>query len=277
MFFFNVVAEISKGHYDRKPERVNLVVPSIEGTDSRSLRESIRSFAQSKYRRMVRILSIEKQESIENDPLFPSEGTGTQFHEKWYNGRMVAFDVETTGFSPDSESIIEIGFAEFSKEDKKFAPLKSFFANPGKKLPSKITEITGIRDEDLVDALYFSEISIEVVDIINGADILIAHNKGFDISFLLSELGRCDALDCLHMPPVFCSLELGLVTDVGQSNNKLASIQEALGIEGQNSHRAMDDACLAGNAFLALSKRNPAFLSMSTEEAISFFDNIKGK
>ena len=60
---------------------------------------------------------------------------------------IIAIDVETTGISPEKERIIEIG-AFRPETGEVFRTLIS----PGRPLPEKITELTGITDEMLIDA-----------------------------------------------------------------------------------------------------------------------------
>ena len=64
----------------------------------------------------------------------------------------VAFDIETTGLNPKYEKIIELGAAKV--RDGKVEDTFSTFINPGKSLPSRIIELTGICDADVKSAPY---------------------------------------------------------------------------------------------------------------------------
>ena len=54
----------------------------------------------------------------------------------------VVFDIETTGLNPKYEKIIEIGAARV--QNGEVADTFSTFVNPGRSLPERITQLTGI-------------------------------------------------------------------------------------------------------------------------------------
>ena len=62
----------------------------------------------------------------------------------------VAFDLETTGLNPNRDAIIEFGAVRFQNG----AARERFtsFVNPGRPLPVRIQQITGIRPADVADA-----------------------------------------------------------------------------------------------------------------------------
>ena len=62
----------------------------------------------------------------------------------------VSIDLETTGLNPKRDRIIEIGAIRV--EQGQIVEEFSTFVDPGRKLEERITELTGIRDEDLADA-----------------------------------------------------------------------------------------------------------------------------
>lgn len=106
--------------------------------------------------------------------------------------REIAFDTETTGFHAlEDDRIIELGAVELINH----VPTGRTFQrriNPRRAVPEKVTEITGIRDEDLVDSPFFED--PDVVDAFLGFigdSTLVAHNASFDRSFLNAELARC--------------------------------------------------------------------------------------
>ena len=68
----------------------------------------------------------------------------------------VCVDLETTGLDPKRDKIIEIGAVKVvdGRVEETFQTLLS----PGKKLEDKITELTGIRDEQLIHAPAIEEV-----------------------------------------------------------------------------------------------------------------------
>jgi len=93
----------------------------------------------------------------------------------------VSIDLETTGLDPKKDKIIEIGAVKVCNG----VVIDSFssYVNPGRKLMPKITEITGIVDEDLKDAPLIQDVIYKIHDFI-GDEILLGHSVMFDYSFL---------------------------------------------------------------------------------------------
>lgn len=93
----------------------------------------------------------------------------------------VSIDLETTGLNPKLDKIIEIGAVKVL--DGQRAGTFSALVNPGRKLEQRITELTGIREEDLKDALYIEDVLEELLDFL-GDFPLLGHSVLFDYSFL---------------------------------------------------------------------------------------------
>ena len=93
----------------------------------------------------------------------------------------VVFDLETTGFSPIHDAIIEIGAVKVSKG--KISDHYSVFVNPQRPIPLRITELTSIDDSMVADAKSIEEILPEFLSFCEGCS-LVAHNAEFDVSFI---------------------------------------------------------------------------------------------
>ena len=93
----------------------------------------------------------------------------------------VVFDIETTGLNPKFEKIIEIGAAKV--QDGEVSDTFSTFVNPGKSLPERIIELTGIYDTDVINAPYIEDVLDPFIRFV-GDDILLGHNLIFDYSFI---------------------------------------------------------------------------------------------
>jgi len=61
--------------------------------------------------------------------------------------------------------------------------------NPEKKVPYRITQLTGINTQMVQDAPYFYEIAKKVVEITEGRTF-VAHNASFDYRFIQAEFAR---------------------------------------------------------------------------------------
>ena len=99
----------------------------------------------------------------------------------------VVFDIETTGFYPSQDKIIELGAAKVY--DGKIVDTFSAFVNPGKLLPPKIVELTGITDADVKKAPFIEDLFDAFADFA-GDSVLLGHNILFDYSFVKTAAQR---------------------------------------------------------------------------------------
>lgn len=93
----------------------------------------------------------------------------------------VAFDVETTGLSPQNDRIIEFGAVKYAggKEIDRFQSL----VDPRMDVSPFITSLTGITNEELRSAPGLREILPEFMRFLGGLPVA-AHNASFDKGFL---------------------------------------------------------------------------------------------
>jgi DNA polymerase III subunit epsilon len=95
----------------------------------------------------------------------------------------VYLDLETTGLSPATDGIIEIGLVRFAYDAQ--GVLGSLddlaaFQDPGRPIPREVTAITGITDEMVAGRSIPEE---RVRELIDGAHLVMAHNAAFDRPF----------------------------------------------------------------------------------------------
>ncbi|MCI5481083.1 MAG: 3'-5' exonuclease, partial [Lachnospiraceae bacterium] len=74
----------------------------------------------------------------------------------------VAIDLETTGLSPKTDKIIEIGAVRVV--NGKITDRLQLFADPGRLIPQRITDLTGITQDMLTDAVSQEEAIRHTVD-----------------------------------------------------------------------------------------------------------------
>ena len=160
------------------------------------------------------------------------------------DGTYVVFDLETTGFSPIQDKIIEIGAVKVERGviTERF----STFVNPKIPIPFKITQLTSITDDMVVDAETIDVVLPKFLDFIGDA-VLVAHNAGFDVSFIEQ--------NCRYqeIEREFISLDtvaLARVLLPTLSKYKLNVVAKALNISLENHHRAVDDAGATAEIFV---------------------------
>lgn len=114
--------------------------------------------------------------------------------ESRYPNLAVLVDTETTGLYHARDEVIEIGAVAFTYGDGgktgDVVGVYSGLRQPSSPIPPEITRLTGITDAMVAG----QEIDIAALDkLIEPADLIIAHNAGFDRPFcekLSPEIGR---------------------------------------------------------------------------------------
>ena len=97
---------------------------------------------------------------------------------------IICFDLETTWTNPKTDKIIEIAMIKLREDNFEIIDSYNSFINPEIPIPTVISSITNIFDEDVSSAPKIEEIKQEVLDFIWN-NILLWHNVDFDINFLI--------------------------------------------------------------------------------------------
>ena len=155
----------------------------------------------------------------------------------------VVFDLETTGFSPERNQIIEIGAVKVI--DGKITDKFSTFVNPQVPIPFRIEELTSINDEMVMDAPVIADILPEFMEFCEGC-IMVAHNASFDMSFIEE---NCRRLGLPCEKTVVDTVAMARVLLQQLNRFKLDTVAKALGISLENHHRAVDDAGCTAEIF----------------------------
>lgn len=162
----------------------------------------------------------------------------------------VVFDTETTGLSPYSDRVLEIGAVRYVGSTR--VAERSWLIDPQRDIPEQAQRVHGITPEDVAGAPPFAAVYPEFAELAAGA-VLMAHNANFDIQFLAAEIDRAG----YAMPPnvTVDTLQLFRRLVPGLPSYRLASVAQHLGVEGGRYHRALDDAQYVADALLALIDR----------------------
>ncbi|MDO5574644.1 MAG: PolC-type DNA polymerase III [bacterium] len=168
--------------------------------------------------------------------------------ERTLEDTFVVFDLETTGFSPFKNKIIEIGAVKV--QGGKILDKFSYFVNPEVPIPFRIENLTGINDAMVQDADTIETVLPEFLEFIGDA-VLVAHNASFDMSFLEHNAFL------VGMEREFTSVDtvgLARVLLPNISKYKLDNVAKELKISLENHHRAVDDAGATAEIFLHFQK-----------------------
>ena len=151
-------------------------------------------------------------------------------------GHYTVVDTETTGLDPQTDRLIEIAAIRVraGKETARFETL----VKPGRKLSKAIVDLTGITDDELINAPEPQDALQQFMDFLKD-DIIVAHNANFDVNFLYDSMQRCG------MKPLennfVDTMRLAKCIRPDLNNYKLATLAKAYRIAQPKAHRALAD------------------------------------
>lgn len=171
----------------------------------------------------------------------------------------VAFDLETTGLSPDDDEMLEIAFVKF----RAGRPVErwSTFVRPSRSVPLKTLRLTHIPKDQLEQSLPFMPETAKRIDEFRGTLPLVGHNSSFDTAFLRRVMPGFPGVD------VYDTLELARIVFPGFSSYRLSDLASRLGVQVTEAHRAYDDAEVAGTLFRII-QENALMLGVETRQRI---------
>ena len=147
-------------------------------------------------------------------------------------GELVAIDLETTGLDSTQDEIIEIGAVRFS--DGVVTDEFSVLVDPGRPIPTLVTSLTGLRDEDVVGAPKIQAVLPQLLTFV-GSAVWVGHNVNFDASFLRRH-------GILQNNLLVDTYELASVLLPRAPRYNLTSLTSSFGIDIGSAHRAVYDA-----------------------------------
>src|SRR5215510_10651261 len=158
----------------------------------------------------------------------------------------IIFDLETTALLLPSVAdkskqprIIEIGAIAIN-ERYDVLRMMSRLVNPEISITEEITKITGLTNQDLVNAPILRYVIDDFEKFCLDADILLAHNAPFDTGVLRNELERIGRPEIVLPPYTLCTAEeyrsrMGFVPHMKDLYEKI------MGVPLKQTHRALDD------------------------------------
>jgi len=160
----------------------------------------------------------------------------------------VVVDVEATGAKTPPNRLIELGAYRIRGGQivEKFLSL----VNPEIPIPRFVMSLTGISNEMVKSAPVFAEVAPRWLDFVSDS-VLVAHNAGFDTSFLNHEISRVYPGHRM-LNPHLCTVRLSRRVLPDLSNHRLDTIASHFSISIASRHRAGSDALATAEIFLLL-------------------------
>ena len=161
--------------------------------------------------------------------------------------RYAVVDVETTGFSPTRDHVVEIGCVLLDGDAVVYR--WGTLVNPGIAIPEHATAIHGITDGMVATAPDLGAALTQLRKLC-GRRTIVAHSAPFDLSFLGAALAT----------QALCTMRLARAVFPEAPNHKnqtlrrYLSIDDAIG-EDLGTHRALDDAIVTAHILIACRRR----------------------
>lgn len=170
---------------------------------------------------------------------------------------IIVLDTETTGFSPRREEIIELAMLRVSRTGETREFDKFIRLSPGRSIPPKIVELTGITGAMLEnEGVSKEEACTALADMLSlERPLLVAYNAQFDLSFLyyfLNGFGKAGVLKNVRMLDA-----LTVYRDRRPFPHKLCDAVAAYSLVSQNTHRAIDDTKATYELLCAMDAEEP--------------------
>lgn len=176
----------------------------------------------------------------------------------WHEGTLAVLDLEATGVDTSTARVIEVGLFRV-EADGASVPLVEELIDPNVPLPARVTQITGIRPEDLaadggdpVDVLTVTSAAISVL-VGDGVPIVI-YNATYDWPLLAAEFARHGIPPLPGVPPAILIDPLVLDRHVDRyrrGKRDLVTVAEHYGVPLNGAHRAAGDSA----ATIAVARR----------------------
>jgi len=175
--------------------------------------------------------------------------------------RQIFLDTETTGLSPENgDRIVEIGCVELLNR-KLTGNNLHFYLNPERDSHEDALKVHGISNEFLKDKPKFGEIADELLEYLQGADVLI-HNAPFDVGFINKELELQKRAPLkTYVNSVADTLAMAKDMFPGKRNS-LDALCDRLGVDnsGRTLHGALLDAELLADVYIYMTRGQDALL-----------------
>lgn len=164
--------------------------------------------------------------------------------------RLIGLDTETTGLEQEKgHRIIEIAMLTYDLDTKKCVDTWIQRIDPQRPIDPDAQAVHGIAYTDLVGCPTWDDLAPEIARRMGSADLLIAHNMGFDGPFIAAELVRVG----IKVPDVhaLCTMENARWATPDGKFPRLGELCFALGVDYDTSkaHSAQYDVEVMMNCF----------------------------
>jgi DNA polymerase-3 subunit epsilon len=186
----------------------------------------------------------------------------------------LAFDTETTGLYPIMHRLVEIGAVRFRLDGRELATFQQLI-DPQIPIPRDVQQVHGIANAMVRGQPTVEQVMPHFIEFLGTPDtILLAHNAHFDLGFLAMALIRLGIAYPSHY--VFDTLDMARRLYPTWPSHSLEHVAAILKITNAAEHRALSDARLVKDIFLAMLNDRPTVKTiadvMRVSQSLTFAD-----
>ena len=148
---------------------------------------------------------------------------------------LVFLDFETTGLDVGKDALTEVGAIKIDEEG--YEHTFQMFIKPPCEISEHITQLTGITNDMVHDAMSVDTVMTQFMDFAGNAK-MIAHNVDFDLMWLVTTCLKYDIP--MQNNTVGCTLKWAKSSQ--ESSSSLGALSKKYAIKHLNAHRALADA-----------------------------------
>ncbi|MCR4890337.1 MAG: PolC-type DNA polymerase III [Ruminococcus sp.] len=192
---------------------------------------------------------------------------------KNFSDEVIVFDVETTGLSFSHDRLTSIAAIKV----RNLQNVDSFetFVNPGKHIPEKITELTGITDDMVKNAPDEAEALRKFMEFCGYRPVLAAHNANFDTT-MINQVCKRNNIDFEFATLDTLIMCQAMLPELGR--HKLNVVAKQLKLGSFEHHRADEDALMLSKIYIELLSRLKSQRGMdSLDQLNDLVDDIEKK
>jgi DNA polymerase III epsilon subunit family exonuclease len=179
----------------------------------------------------------------------------------------VAFDTETTGLHPIVYRLVEIGAVRFRLDGRRTATFQQLI-DPHIPIPPEVQRVHSITDAMIWGQPTVEQMIPHFIDFLGPRDtILLAHNARFDLGFLAMALIRLGIACPRH--DVFDTFPMARQLYPTWPSHSLAHVAMRLNVASRAEHRALSDALLVKEVFLAMLRHRPTVKAIADVMRVS--------
>lgn len=173
---------------------------------------------------------------------YPNSSYCLELAKSYAEREIVVFDTETTGLDFFTNDIIQIAAVKLRGGQKVEGSELDIIIRTDQEIPAQLGELPNPMVEEYRrrEKLSPEEGFRCFLDYVGDAE-LVGHNVNYDVQILRNNLQRRTPQLALSDRPVWDTLKLARLLDPHLRHYRLESLLEVYGLEGENSHNALDD------------------------------------